>query len=80
MSRSKNRVKTKLPSDGPSEYNGPPVKTFDECNSIQKRLVIYHKLYQWLYGLGRKGVRIPLPSCCVLRIQCAYSDPSPRNV
>ena len=27
---------------------------------------------RFLYGVGIAGVRIPLPSCCVLRIQTAY--------
>ena len=28
----------------------------------------------FLYGVGRTGIRIPLPSCCVLRIQNEYRD------
>ena len=75
MRRSSDRVKTKLPSDGPGEFTGPAVKSFNACNSKQKRIVCYHKLFRFLYGIGITGVRIALPSCCVLRIQNEYRDP-----
>ena len=72
MMMSKDRVKTKLKSDGPGEYNGPSVEKFDRCSKRQKRIVCYYKLFRFLYGYGLHGVRITLPSCCVLRIQTEY--------
>ena len=75
MRRSKNRLKTKLPGDGPGKYSGHSVAPFAECSMAQKMLVLYHKLFRFLYRYGRKGVRIALPACCVLRIQNSYSDP-----
>ena len=75
MHRSRNRLKTKLPIDGPGEYSGPPVTSFSDCSMVQKRLVLYHNLYGFLYGPGRTGVRLALPACCILRIQLTYSDP-----
>ena len=75
MNRSRNRLKTKVSTDGPGEYSGPPVTNFSDCSMKQKRLVLYHKLYRFLYGIGRTGVRIALPACCILRIQLTYSDP-----
>ena len=74
MTRASNRVLTKLPSDEPGEYIGPPVVCFEECSNAQKRLVLYYKLFRFLYGIGLRGVRITLPSCCVLRIQAEYPD------
>ena len=74
MERSSERVRSKLQSDGPGEFTGPPVKSFIECNNKQKRLVCYHKLFRFLYGIGITGVRIELPPCCVLRIQNEYRD------
>ena len=76
MLHSKDRLKTKLSIDGPGQYSGPSVTTFAECSMVQKRLVLYHKLFRFLYGFGRRGVRVALPACCVLRIQNAYSDPA----
>ena len=75
MIRSRSRLKSKLPRDGVGEFNGPAPKTFEECNNVQKRLVCYHNLYRFFYGIGISGVRIALPSCCVLRVQNEYSDP-----
>ena len=75
MNRSRNRVRTKLPTDGPGQYSGPPNTVFSECSMRQKRLVLYHKLYRFLYGIGRTGVRVVLPACCILRIQITYTDP-----
>ena len=40
----------------------------------QKRLVLYLKLFRFLYGFGRSGVRIPLPRCLVARIRRMYPD------
>ena len=74
MERSRNRVKSKLSTDGLGEFNGPPIETFENCSNAQKRLVCYYKLYRFLYGIGRLGVRVALPSCCVLRIQNQYPD------
>ena len=74
MRRSRNRIRQKRPTDGPGEYTGDPVATWNLCNPKQKRLVCYHKLFQFLYGIGRRGVRIVLPSCCVLRIQTEHAD------
>ena len=76
MRHSKDRQKTKLDTDGPGQYTGPPVTSSYECSMAQKRLVLYHKLFRFLYGFGRKGVRIALPACCVLRIRNSYSDPA----
>ena len=75
MIRSCWRVKSKLSTDGVGEFNGPPVEEFEDCSNVQKRLICYHKLFRFLYGIGRVGVRVPLPSCCVLRIQNQYPDP-----
>ena len=36
MRRSSNRVRTKLQIDGPGEFTGPQVKSFNACNSKQK--------------------------------------------
>ena len=69
MNRSRNRVRTKLPTDGPGQYSGPSITVFSECSMAQKRLVLYHKLYRFLYGIGRTGVRVALPACYILRIQ-----------
>ena len=74
MIRSSSRLKSKLPTDGVGEFNGPAPKTFDDCSNVQKRLVCYHNIFRFLYGVGIAGVRIPLPSCCVLRIQTEYPD------
>ena len=74
MERSRNRVKSKLATDRLGEFNGPPIEKFENCSSAQKRLVCYYKLYRFLYGNGRLGVRVALPSCCVLRIQNEYPD------
>ena len=74
MARSRERIKSKLTGDAVGEYSGPPVDTFDACTNVQKRLVCYHKLYRYLYGVGIAGVRVALPSCCVLRIQNEYRD------
>ena len=75
MIRSSSRIRSKLPSDGIGEYSGASIETFEECTNKQKRLVCYHKLYRFLYGVGRYGVRVALPSCCVLRIQNQFPDP-----
>ena len=75
MVRSANRVKTKLPHDKNGEYTRDSITDSENCSSRQKRLVLYHKLYHFLYGIGRKSVRIVLPSCCVLRIQTEFPDP-----
>ena len=32
MNRSRNRVRTKLPTDGPGQYSGPPNTVFSECS------------------------------------------------
>ena len=74
MFRSQNRLKTKLPTDGPLQYSGPPVTVSELCTNKQKRLVLYHKLFRFLYGYGQHGVRVVLPTCCVLRIQNTYRD------
>ena len=74
MIRSQNRLRTKLPSDERLQYSGPPVTVTDNCTNRQKRLVLYHKLFRFLYGVGQHGVRVVLPSCCVLRIQNTYKD------
>ena len=74
MKRSAKRVRIQLQTDAKGEYSGDAVSTFEDCNNRQKRLVLYHKLYFFLYGVGRTGIRIPLPSCCVLRIQNEYRD------
>ena len=76
MFRSRNRLKTKLPTDGPGQYTGPSITEFQICTNHQKRLVLYHKLYRFLYGVGRKGVRVVLPSCCIMRIQNTWPDPA----
>ena len=76
MRRSANRVRTKLQHDKNGEYTGHSITDFANCSNPQKRLVLYHKLFHFLYGIGRKGVRIVLPSCCVLRIQNEFSDPA----
>ena len=79
--RSANRVKTKLPQDKKYEYTGESVTDFVNCSNRQKRLVLYHKLFYFLYGVGRKGVRIVLLSCCVSRIQYEFPDPAePANI
>ena len=75
MIQSSFRIKGKLPTDGPAEYTGPSPTRFEDCTNKQKRLVLYHKLFRFLYGVGHAGVRIALPACCVLRIQNAYPDP-----
>ena len=75
MRRSSYRVRTKLECDAPGEFTGPAVKSLEACNSKQKRLVCYHKLFRFLYGIGISRVTIALPSCCVLRIQNEYRDP-----
>ena len=75
MERSSARIRTRLQTDGPGEYSGPPPTTFEECSNIQKRLICYYKIFRFLYGVGHAGVRIALPSCCVLRIQNCYPDP-----
>ena len=43
----------------------------EDCNNVQKRLVLYHKCFHFLYGYGHKGYKFP-PSCMVLRIQSKY--------
>ena len=40
MERSSERVRSKLQSDGPGEFTGPPVKSFIECNNKAKNLRI----------------------------------------
>merc|ERR1719397_2361185 len=74
MFRSQNRITTKLPIDGPDEYTGPPVTISQKLTNKQKRLILYHKLFRYLYGVGQQGVRVVLPTCCVLRIQNTYRD------
>jgi len=74
LKRSKNRVRTKIETDGPDEYSGPPVQSPSNLNAKQSRLVLYHKLFRYLYGEGRRGVRVILPSCCVTVIQQNFSD------
>ena len=47
---------------------------FSQLTNRQKRLVLYLKLFRFLYGIGRSGVRIPLPRCLVARIRRLYHD------
>ena len=75
MARSSNRLKTKPINQDTGEYCGPSVDNFESCTNVQKRIVCYHKLYRFLYGVGITGVRVALPACCVLRIQNQYPDP-----
>ena len=42
---------------------------WNDCNDRQKRLVLYHKVFRLLYKIGKKGVRVRLPSCVVRRIK-----------
>jgi hypothetical protein len=49
-----------------------PVKEWSNCNNIQKKLVIYHKTFFHLYKVGKRGIRVVLPSCLVTRIKRKY--------
>ena len=40
----------------------------------QKRIVIYHKIYRFLYPKVRGGKRVVLPSCVVAKVRTAYPD------
>ena len=75
MARSSNRLKTKPINQDTGEYCGPSVDNFESCTNVQKRIVCYHKLYRFLYGVGITGDRVAPPASCVLRIKNQYSDP-----
>jgi len=51
--------------------SNPPTypETWNDCNDRQKRLVLYHKVFRLLYKIGKRGVRVRLPSCIVGRIK-----------
>ena len=76
MIRSRGSIRTKTEDDSDEEYSGPPVTIIANLTKKQSRRVLYHKLFRFLYNIGRRGVRIVLPSCCVTVIQQAYIDPS----
>ena len=42
-------------------------------NNIQRRLLAYAKLHRAMHGIGKAGVKVPLPSCCRKRISVAYN-------
>ena len=44
----------------------------EDCKDVQKRLVLYHKLFRHLYNEGRSGIRVDLPNCCKTKIQIQY--------
>ena len=51
-----------------------PVKEWCKATDTQKRLVIYHKTFFHLYGVGQRGIRVKLPSCIVTRIKRKYKN------
>ena len=75
MVRSRNRIRTKAEDDSDDEYTGPPVTSIANLTQKQCRIVLYHQLFRFLNDIGRRGVRVVLPSCCVTLIQQSYSDP-----
>ena len=48
---------------------GKPVREWEAANNVQKRIVLYHKTFHHLYGIGQRGIRVQLPSCLVTRIK-----------
>merc|ERR1711964_216502 len=56
-----------------------PVKEWRNCNNIQKKLVIYHKTFHHLHGVGKRGIRVVLPSCLVTRIKRKFPVEGPEQ-
>ena len=52
----------------PSDFNSP------KMTNRKKRLVVYHKIYRFLYPKQKGGKRVVLPSCCVGKVRATYPD------
>ena len=52
--------------------NGKPVKLWKNTNCVQKRIICYHKCFNFLYGVGKRGIRVKLPSCLVALIKIKH--------
>lgn len=61
------------------DNEGNSVETWADCNNAQKRIVLYHKTYRFLYGVGRHGIRVKLPSCIVNRIKITFPANMPLH-
>jgi len=72
---SKDRIR-KLDKNGKKMYNvDPPTDFLSELmNNRKKRIVVYHKVYRWLYPKVKSGPRVILPSCVVGKVRTTYPD------
>ena len=60
--------------------NDKPVKLWSSTNNVQKRIICYHKCFYFLYGVGKRGIRVKLPSCLAVLIKMKYPEHENENV